>query len=138
LESVYRRLAFFGDALFDSVLADYLLQINQDLTKGELDWWRQTIASKESLAEFAIELGLPRYCSSWNRPSRKPPEKEPRVWAEMFEAVVGVVFIDCDRDFLQLSSWLRHRFIRNAIGLYVGDPTYNTRLTTADDLDMIG
>ncbi|UIE36486.1 ribonuclease III domain-containing protein [Leptodesmis sichuanensis] len=33
LESVYRRLAFLGDALFDSVLADYLLSINQDLTK---------------------------------------------------------------------------------------------------------
>jgi dsRNA-specific ribonuclease len=127
-----------GDALFDSVLADYLFQINQDLTKGELDWWRQTIASRESLSEFAIELGLPRCCSSWNRPSRKSPEKEPRVWAEMFEAVVGVVFIDCGRDFLQLSSWLKERFIRSAIGAYVGDSAHNTRDTTADDLDVIG
>ena len=120
------------------MLADYLLQINQDLTKGELDWWRQTIASRESLAEFAIELGLPRYCSSWNRPNRKPPEEEPKLWCEMFEAVVGVIFIDRDRDFLQLSSWLRERFIRNAIGAYVGDSAHNTRVIAADDLDVIG
>lgn len=31
LESVYRRLAFLGDALFDSVLADYLLRDYLDM-----------------------------------------------------------------------------------------------------------
>jgi dsRNA-specific ribonuclease len=138
LESIYRRLAFFGDALFDSVLADYLFNINQELTKKDLDDWRQDIASKESFTEFAIELGLPKYCSSWNKPNRKPPEEEPRRWAEMFEAVVGVIFIDRGRDFLKLSAWLGNRFIRNAIGADVGDPDYDTTVTTADYLDMIG
>jgi len=137
LESVYRRLAFFGDALFDSVLADYLFNINHDLTKKDLDDWRQEIASKESFTEFAIDLGLPKYSSSWNKPNRKPPEEEPRLWAEMFEAVVGVIFIDRSRDFLKLSTWLGDRFIRNAIGAYVGDPDYDTTITTADYLDMI-
>jgi ribonuclease III len=138
LESIYRRLAFFGDALFDSVLADYLFSVNQDLTKKDLDDWRQEITSKESLTEFAIELGLPKYSSSWNKPNRKPPDEEPRRWAEMFEAVVGVIFIDSGRDFLKLSTWLGNRFIRNAIGAYVGDPDYDTTITTADYLDMIG
>jgi dsRNA-specific ribonuclease len=138
LESIYRRLAFFGDALFDSVLADYLFNINQELTKKDLDDWRQDIASKESFTEFAIELGLPKYCSSWNKPNRKPPKEEPRRWAEMFEAVVGVIFIDRGRDFLKLSAWLGNRFIRNAIGADVGDPDYDTTVTTADYLDMIG
>jgi ribonuclease III len=138
LESIYRRLAFFGDALFDSVLADYLFNINQDLTKENLDNWRQEIASKESFTEFAIDLGLPKYSSSWNKPNQKPPNKEPRRWAEMFEAVVGVIFIDSGRDFLKLSTWLGNRFIRNAIGAYVGDSDYDTTVTTADYLDMIG
>jgi dsRNA-specific ribonuclease len=138
LESVYRRLAFLGDALFDSVLADYLLNINQDLTKKDLDDWRQEIAAKQSLTEFAIDLGLPKFSSSWNKKNQKCPTEEPRRWAEMFEAVVGVIFIDCDRDFLQLSAWLGDRFIRNAIGADVGDPDYDTTVTTADYLDMIG
>jgi dsRNA-specific ribonuclease len=138
LENRYRRLAFFGDALFDSVLADYLFNVNQNLTKKELDDWRQEIASKESFTEFAIELGLPQYSSSWDKPNRKPLNEEPRRWAEMFEAVVGVIFIDSGRDFLKLSTWLGNRFIRNAIGAYVGDPDYDTTVTTADYLDMIG
>jgi dsRNA-specific ribonuclease len=138
LESISRRLAFFGDALFDSVLADYLFYVNQELTKRDLDDWRQDIASKESFTKFAIELGLPKYCSSWNKPNRKPPDEEPRRWAEMFEAVVGVIFIDGGRDFLKLSTWLGNRFIRSAIGSHVGDPGYDTTITTADYLDMIG
>lgn len=75
LESVYRRLAFLGDALFDSVLADYLFNINQDLTKEDLDGWRQDIASKESMTRFAIDLGLPRFSSSCNKKIASLPKK---------------------------------------------------------------
>jgi dsRNA-specific ribonuclease len=99
---------------------------------------RQEIASKESLTEFAIDLGLPKFSSSWNKKNQKRPTEEPRRWAEMFEAVVGVIFIDRNRDFPKLSTWLGDRFIRNAIGAYVGDPDYDTTVTTADYLDMIG
>jgi ribonuclease III len=76
--------------------------------------------------------------SSWDKPNRKATEEEPRRWAEMFEAVVGVVFIDSGRDFLKLSTWLYDHFIRNEIGAEVGDPDYDTTVTTADYLDMIG
>ncbi|UIE36483.1 ribonuclease III domain-containing protein [Leptodesmis sichuanensis] len=106
--------------------------------KKDLDDWRQKIASKESLTEFAIDLGLPKFSSSWNKKNQKLPTEEPRRWAEMFEAVVGVIFIDCNRDFPKLSTWLGNRFIRNTIGAYVGDPDYDTTITTADYLDMIG
>jgi ribonuclease III len=115
LERDYRRLAFLGDALFDAILADYLFDINHDLTKQDLDSRRQEIASRESFAKFAIELGLPEFSSSRDKLNRRPPEEEPRLWAEMFEAVVGVIFIDCERDFLKLSRWLCDRFIREAI-----------------------
>lgn len=137
-EGDYRRLAFLGDALFDSVLADYLYYINPDLSNKKLDELRQEVASRESLTDFAIQLRLPNFSSSRNKQNRKSPEEEPRLWAEMFEAVVGVIFIDCDRDFQKLSTWLCNRFIRPAIGEYVGDQDYDTTVTTAEYLDMIG
>lgn len=56
----------------------------------------------------------------------------------MFEAVVGVIFIDCDRDFLKIAMWLSDRFIRSAIGAYVGDPDHDTTISAAEYLDMIG
>lgn len=56
----------------------------------------------------------------------------------MFEAIVGVIFIDRSRNFLELSTWVGDRFIRDAIGAYVGDPDYGATVTTAEYLDMIG
>lgn len=125
LENLYRRLAFLGDRLLDCVLADYLFRLDQDLTKGELDDWRQKILSKHSLTKFAKELGLPEYCSSWHKANRKPPEKEPRIWAEMFEAIVGVIFIDRNRDFIQISQWLIDNFFYNAVGVFLEDTVYD-------------
>lgn len=130
----YRRLAFLGDALLDSVLADYLYGINPELTQDDFNYWRATTASRESLVKFAIELGLPNFSSSWNKKSRKPPEEERKVWGEMFEAVVGVIFLDRERDFGHLSAWLVDRFIRGEIGAEVGDPNCNTTISTADIL----
>ena len=139
LASMYRRLAFLGDAFFDSVLAEYLFSMDSNISQQDLDDWRQEIASAKSLTEFAIELGLPKFSSSWSKKNRKPPVEEPRIWAEMFEAVVGVIFIDRERDFVKLSAWLCDRFICNAIEAYdVDDPDYDTTITTSEYLDMIG
>ena len=66
----YRRLAILGDALFDTVLINYLLDIDANLTKKEIDDWRQKIATRDSLKGFAIELGLPNFSSSWNNKKR--------------------------------------------------------------------
>jgi ribonuclease III len=119
----YRRLALLGDALFDAILIDYLFAINSELTKEDIDDWRQEVASRESLTEFAIELGLPKFSSSWNKKDRKSPEEEPGLWGEMFEAIVGAIFLD--GDFTQLSGWLQGNFIRPAIGSQVGDEDYS-------------
>jgi ribonuclease III len=118
----YRRLALLGDALFDAVLIDYLFEVNSDLTKEDIDNWRKKVASRESLTEFAIELGLPDFSSSSGKKNRKPSEEEPGVWGEMFEAVIGAIFLELDRDFGELSQWLCDEFIRPSIGAEVRDP----------------
>lgn len=114
----YRRLAFLGDSLLDAVLADYLFATHPELTNQDLDDWRQGITCRETLAEFAIKLGLPDFCSSWNKPNRKPPQGEPAVYGEMFEALVAVIYLDGDRDSKKVYRWLRDRFIQKAVESY--------------------
>jgi dsRNA-specific ribonuclease len=113
IERYYRQLAFLGDSLLDAVLADYLLRCSQNLTKKDLNRWRETIASRSSCCKFAIKLGLPQFSSSWRK--KRKPEEKPGLWGEMFEVVVAVIFIDSNRDFVKLSSWLVNSFIRDAI-----------------------
>lgn len=142
----YRTLAFIGDALIDAILADYLYSTGREFEREELDNYRQVIADRPSLANFAIKLGLPDFSSSWNRKNRKPPEAEPGTWGEMFEAVVGVLFLDADRDFDKVAQWLCDRFLRAAVAAYEGeDDDYeldndddSTSVTSEDYAEMLG
>jgi dsRNA-specific ribonuclease len=136
----YRRLAFLGDRLLDAVLADYLFKTQPELTNEDLDDWRQDITCRESLTEFAIDLGLPDFCSSWNKPKRKPPEEEPGIYGEMFEALAAVIYLDGDRNFERLHQWLCDRFIREAVDFDEEDADLDedTTVTTRDYLDMMG
>lgn len=111
----HKQLAFLGDRLLDAVLADYLLATHPELTNKKLDAWRQKITKRKALAAFAIKLGLPDFCSSASRPTRKPPEEEPAVYGEMFEALVAVIYLDGDRNFQSIANWLRDRFIQEAV-----------------------
>lgn len=138
----YRQLAFLGDRLLDAVLADYLFDTHRNLTNKELDDWRKKITCRKSLTEFAIKLGLPDFCSSWNKGNRKPPEQEPSIYGEMFEALVAVIYLDSDRSFEQVYRWLCDRFIREAVESYEEDSDleqdFDSTITTGAYLDMIG
>jgi dsRNA-specific ribonuclease len=140
----YRTLAFIGDALIDAILADYLYGTGREFAREELDDYRQAIADRPSLTDFAIELGLPNFSSSWNRKNRKPTEEEPGTWGEMFEAVVGVLFLDADRDFDKVAQWLCDRFIRDAVEAYedgddyeLDDDDESTLVTSDDSAEMM-
>ena len=140
----YRRLAFLGDTLIDSVLADHLYSTGRDLTQEDFDDWRKAVADRESLTDFAIELGLPDFSSSRDQKNRKPPEQEEGTWGEMFEALVAVIFLDGDRNFQRLSDWLCDRFLRDEIAAYEDDDTEfddeddPTLVTAADYAEMMG
>ncbi|MBW4486128.1 MAG: hypothetical protein KME14_26695 [Tildeniella torsiva UHER 1998/13D] len=144
-EREYRRLAYLGDALIDSVLADYLYSTDHDLTKADFDNWRKALVNKHGLTEFAIKLGLPDYSSSRKRKNRKLPKNEPRTWGEMFEAVVGMLFLDADRNFDKVAQWLCDRFLRTAVEAYEDDEDYEldddedpTLVTSEDYAEMMG
>jgi dsRNA-specific ribonuclease len=133
----YRTLAFMGDALIDAILADDLYSTGREFERVELDNYRQAIADRPSLTAFAIALGLPGVSSSWDRKNRKPPEDEPGTWGEMFEAVVGVLFLDADRDFDKVAQWLCDRFLRDAVAAYEEDED-STLVSSADAAEMMG
>lgn len=146
-KSEYRRLAFLGDMIVDAVLADYLYREKPDLSHKDFDNYRQNLLNRPFLGNFAIDLGLHDFSSSWNRKNRKPPEEEPGTWGEMFEAVVGVLFLDTNRNFDKVAQWLCDRFLRGAIAAYEGDKDYDfdndedgdpTLVTSEDYAEMMG
>ena len=113
-----KRLAYLGDALIDAVLANYLFRLERNLTTQEFDNYRQAVAGRPSLTLFAINLGLPDFSSSWNRKNRQLPIEEHGIWGEMFEALVGAIFLDARRNFDTIDQWLCDWFLVEAVNEY--------------------
>ena len=52
------RLEFLGDAVLDFLLAEYLFHQLPHAPEGELTALRAALVRRETLAQFALELGL--------------------------------------------------------------------------------
>jgi hypothetical protein len=55
----------------------------------------------------------------------------------MFEAVVGVLFLDADRNFDKVARWLCDRFLQDAIAAYEEGEDEDTTVTAADYAEMM-
>ncbi|MGI8932831.1 MAG: ribonuclease III domain-containing protein [Phormidesmis sp.] len=115
LKAEYRRLAYLGDYLIDAALADYLFSDYPRLTHEQMDTLRQRISDRKSLCQFAIQLGWPDYCTSRNRKNRRLPTEEAGTYGEMFEALVAAIYLEYDRDFLQVYDWLVKNFLQSRV-----------------------
>ncbi|ODH03088.1 hypothetical protein A4S05_21075 [Nostoc sp. KVJ20] len=143
-EKAYRRLAHLGDAILSTIVTDYLYERFPESTKGELTEDKQSLVDKAQLSKFAIKLNLPEFCLLGKSLKGKPLNEQERLFAEMFEAVFGAIYLGFKRDFSQASSWLIKRFLADALDELLNheeDDEENFEdisLDTRDCLDMIG
>lgn len=113
-EREYRRLAILGDAMLGAVVIDYLDQQYPALNQGTLSELKSEIVSQETLAEFARELKLRQLCLLGQGVERKDYSEE-RLFTEMFEALLGAIYLECERDFSQFRKWLVKCFIEKTV-----------------------
>jgi dsRNA-specific ribonuclease len=123
-EREYRRLAILGDAILGAVVIDYLHQQYADLNEGKLTELKNKLVSQQKLSEFARELNLRELCLLGRGVERKDYSEE-RLFPEMFEALLGAVYLEFKRDFSRLRIWLVERFIKKT----VDNLLINTQLT---------
>ena len=87
------RLEFLGDAVADAVVAELLYHHSEEMTEGEMTAARADAASRETMARVAERMGLTGHLQAGN--GMPPKEQWPRsMAANVFEAVVGAVFLD--------------------------------------------
>jgi dsRNA-specific ribonuclease len=113
-EREYRRLAILGDAILGAVVIDYLHQQYPDLNQGRLTNLKSNLVSQKRLAEFARELNLRQLCLLGQGVEQKDYTEE-RLFTEMFEALLGAIYLERERDFLWFRNWLVEGFIEKAV-----------------------
>ena len=87
-------LEFFGDAILEFVVTEYLFAKYPTESEGVLTSYRQQIVSRKPLAEAIVRLGLNEYILYGEGERKNPPEHHEAACENLFEALVAGIYID--------------------------------------------
>ncbi len=88
------RLEFLGDAVIDLVVSEFLMELRRDAREGVLSQARAAAVNQTSLARVALELGLQRFIRLGRGEAQSGGNEKPSILANVFEAVVGALYLD--------------------------------------------
>ena len=118
------RLEFLGDAVLNTVFAEYLYRKFPEKKEGEMSMLRARLAKRETLNHIAVEMGLDKLLRV---PQKHMVQKED-IYGNALEAFCGAVFLDKGFDFCShfvQTEMLKHVDLNK---LLVVDTDYKSQL----------
>ncbi len=88
------RLEFLGDAILDFVAAEYLYQRYPEMSEGDLTSLRAALVKGETLARFAVDLGLPAHLLMSRGEDAAGGRTRVPLLAGALEALIGALYLD--------------------------------------------
>lgn len=100
-------LEFFGDSVLSTALISMMLRdkteryehgVYTELREGDFSNIRSKLSDKRNLSKCMDSLGLHKYLRMGGGDAKLGIENEPSVKEDLFESIVGAVYIDCGMD----------------------------------------
>lgn len=88
------RLEFLGDAVLDLIMSDFLMKEYPQEAEGDLTKKRASLVNEFSLCEVAQSLDLEKYIQLGRSELEGELNKNQRILASCFEALVGALYLD--------------------------------------------
>jgi len=88
------RLEFLGDAVLELCVSEELFARFPEAPEGELTLLRSQLVNESSLADMARRLGLAGHVLLGRGEENQGGRSRPSLLSDVFEAVVGAVFLD--------------------------------------------
>jgi ribonuclease-3 len=102
----YERMEFLGDSVLRLIIADYLYFRYPSADEGILTRVKSNLERRETLAMLSEKLGLDKYIMFGDdEPEQSRTLKS--IKEDVFEAVVGAMYLDKDRPFGRISETTR-------------------------------
>ena len=123
------KLEFLGDAVLELVITDLLMKTFEKDNEGSLSRKRASIVNEERLCHLAVEKSLDSFLFIGKNEIKNELQKNPRILASAFEAIVGAIYKDSD--FQRVHEWLHRIFkpvIDRAFSEYDFESDYKSRL----------
>ncbi|MEG1791271.1 MAG: ribonuclease III [Clostridia bacterium] len=94
LRQSYQNLEFLGDSILNFVIAEELLRRHPEFNEGQLTRMRSAVVSEKPLAETIYKLGLSDFLIMGVSETKMHINQNSSVMEDMFEAIVGAVYLD--------------------------------------------
>jgi ribonuclease-3 len=92
------RLEFLGDAILSFLAADYLYEVQPQLTEEQMTRYRSLLVDEKQLAHFAEVIGVVDQLRLGKGLRGQGVKDKPGLLSDAFEAVVGAYYLDQDYD----------------------------------------
>ncbi len=100
-------LEFFGDGVLSCAIITLLMRehskryengIKTKLSEGDFSNIKSRLSDKKNLSEATSTLGLEKYLLLGEGDAKLGIEKEPSVMEDLFESIIGAIYIDASQD----------------------------------------
>ncbi|CAG8599437.1 13268_t:CDS:1 [Funneliformis mosseae] len=98
------KLEFLGDSVISLIISNYLY--NKCKNEGELTMMKAKLVCKKTLAEFASELNLEKRLKLGKGALMGNARNNDKILEDAFEAYVGAVFLDAEKNFLEVMEFM--------------------------------
>ena len=88
------RMEFLGDAILNTVTADYIYRAFPDMPEGDLTRLRASVVCEEALHRQAQALQLSRFLLLGRGEDLSGGRERPSILADAVEAVIGAIYLD--------------------------------------------
>jgi dsRNA-specific ribonuclease len=133
----YRRLALLGDSILGTVVIDYLYDRLLAENQGTLTNWKSDLVRRNKAYDFARNLNLRRLCMLGQGEKFRDESGQIQLFGEMFEALLGAIYLEFERDFSRARNWLVDRFIAGAVDDLLTDTPISEEQLFADDVQAV-
>ena len=92
------RLEFFGDAIIEFYISEYLFNKYQTFPEGDMTKLRASMVCEQSLAECAKEIRLGEFMRMGKGEALSGGRERASITSDAFEALVAAIYLDCGRE----------------------------------------
>ena len=92
------RFEFFGDAIIEFYISEYLFNKYHSFPEGDMTKLRASMVCEKSLAECAKEIRLGEFLRMGNGESRSGGRERASIISDAFEALVAAIYLDSGSD----------------------------------------
>ena len=119
LESI--GLAYLGSTVLSVLVSRYLCDRYCEWPEAILTLIKSDLLRRSTLSGFVHQINLKRFCDLGQSYDWKHQFEQDKIMAQIFEAVVGAVYLEFERDLNATTHWLGQTFLQGAVDHFLWD-----------------